>query len=119
ASLDADDNNRAVLFQDGQTFDLNSLIPPTPGLILTAATDINSSGQIVGFGNLYGEPRAFLLTPQSVPLPNSAALATATLPMALLAGRRFRRYERAASSVLLLAAQVTPRPLPFEPLSCR
>jgi probable HAF family extracellular repeat protein len=90
ASINAQGRNRAALFENGQTLDLNGLIDRDFGLILNEATDINSRGQITGVGYLNGEKRAFLLTPISVPLPNSAALAATTLPMVLLARRSFR-----------------------------
>jgi uncharacterized membrane protein len=54
--------------------DLNSLLEPITGAgwVLDTATDINSSGQIVGFGLHNGVGRAFLLTP--VPEPCTVAL---------------------------------------------
>ena len=44
---------------------LNDLIDPASGWVLLYAKDINSLGQIVGFGWLNGQGRAFLLTPGS------------------------------------------------------
>jgi uncharacterized protein (DUF2252 family) len=43
--------------------DLNSLISPTSGWVLEAATVINDAGQIAGVGRLNGARRIFLLTP--------------------------------------------------------
>lgn len=43
--------------------DLNSLISPTSGWVLEAATVINDAGQIAGTGRLNGARRIFLLTP--------------------------------------------------------
>jgi probable HAF family extracellular repeat protein len=43
--------------------DLNELIPTGSGWELKEATDINDSGQIVGYGVKDGQTRAFLLTP--------------------------------------------------------
>lgn len=43
--------------------DLNDLIPPGAGWVLTDAIDINNDGQIVGNGYLDGAVRAFLLMP--------------------------------------------------------
>ena len=62
----------AVLWETGEIFDLNSLIPAGSGWNLLSANGINSQGQIVGFGTLGGDTRAFLLTP--VPEPSSLVL---------------------------------------------
>ena len=43
--------------------DLNNLILPNSGWELQIARDINSSGQIVGYGQINGKKHAFLLTP--------------------------------------------------------
>ncbi|HXG23287.1 MAG TPA: hypothetical protein VNJ09_01935 [Chthonomonadales bacterium] len=53
----------ATLWLDGEIRDLNRLIPPTPGLVLTAARDINNRGQILCEGTLMGKQHAYLLTP--------------------------------------------------------
>ena len=45
--------------------DLNNLIDPQSGWTLTFARDINNSGQIVGYGELNGEHRGFILTPSA------------------------------------------------------
>jgi len=50
--------------QKGGMKDLNSLIPPNSGWVLTLATWVNNSGQITGYGTINGEDHAFLLTPQ-------------------------------------------------------
>jgi uncharacterized membrane protein len=44
--------------------DLNSLIAPNSGLVLSAATAIDVEGQIIGHGMINGEEHAFLLTPR-------------------------------------------------------
>ena len=54
---------RAVIWQGGVAIDLNRLIPSS-GWILTSATGINDSGQIVGVGLRDGQVRAFLLNPR-------------------------------------------------------
>lgn len=54
---------RAFIYSDGVMQDLNKLIPADSGWLLTEAKGINYSGQIVGYGFLDGERRAFLLTP--------------------------------------------------------
>jgi probable HAF family extracellular repeat protein len=61
---------RATLWMDGGAHDLNGLIPDDCGWTLAYATDINSDGCIVGYGNYYGQTRAFLLSPV-VPEPSS------------------------------------------------
>jgi probable HAF family extracellular repeat protein len=64
----------ALLWDDGMLTDLNTLIDPDLGWLLSSASSINEKGQIVGNGiNPDGERRAFLLTPQSVPEPNLVA----------------------------------------------
>jgi len=62
----------AVLWDEGTIFDLNSLIPAGSGWNLLSAQGINELGQIVGFGTLAGQTRAFVLTP--IPEPASLAL---------------------------------------------
>ncbi|MFO1514894.1 MAG: kelch repeat-containing protein [Verrucomicrobiota bacterium] len=49
----------------GAARDLNDLIPINSGWVLTEARGANDAGQIVGSGLLNGQPRAFLLTPNS------------------------------------------------------
>jgi hypothetical protein len=43
--------------------DLNAMLDPWSGWLLTRATAINTVGQIVGYGWLDGKPRGFLRTP--------------------------------------------------------
>jgi probable HAF family extracellular repeat protein/T5SS/PEP-CTERM-associated repeat protein len=54
----------AVLWENGQMKDLNTLIPPNSGWVLQNARGINNKGQIVGKGTFNGQTRAFLLIPQ-------------------------------------------------------
>lgn len=55
--------NHAII-SDGYTMtDLNTLIDTNAGWELTAATDINDSGLIVGYGVVTGATRGFLLRP--------------------------------------------------------
>lgn len=56
---------RAFLWRDGAMTDLNTEIAPDSGWLLTHATALNESGQIVGRGTHFGNPRAFLLTPRN------------------------------------------------------
>ncbi len=55
---------RATLWQSGQPTDLNTLLPPNSGWVLTRAAAINDHGQIAGVGLFHGHRRAFLLTPR-------------------------------------------------------
>lgn len=62
----ADGNSHASLFVGGQVKDLNSLIPANSNWLLNTARDINSAGQITGYGirtNVSLSKHAFLLTP--------------------------------------------------------
>jgi probable HAF family extracellular repeat protein len=47
----------------GYALNLNDLIPPNSGWILSQARGVNAAGQIVGLGQLNSMDRAFLLTP--------------------------------------------------------
>jgi probable HAF family extracellular repeat protein len=62
----------AFLWVDGLMRDLNELIDPAAGWILTAAVAINENGAIVGTGILNGEPHGFLLTATQPPSPAPA-----------------------------------------------
>jgi probable HAF family extracellular repeat protein len=53
----------AFLYRDGKMSDLNTLIPPHSGWVLSTATGINSRGQIIGTGQRNGVVRGFLLNP--------------------------------------------------------
>jgi probable HAF family extracellular repeat protein len=61
--------NHAFLYRDGQVADLNSVIDPTSGWVLSSASSISNSGFIVGRGIKDGEDRAFILTP--IPEPSA------------------------------------------------
>lgn len=54
---------RATLWQNGKPTDLNTLLPPHSGWVLTEARAVNNHGQIAGQGLWNGRPCAFLLTP--------------------------------------------------------
>jgi len=54
---------RAFIYSNGVMLDLNELIPANTGWFLTEARGINEHGQIVGYGFINGQKRAFLLTP--------------------------------------------------------
>lgn len=73
-------SNRATMWENGQTTDLNDLIDSTSGWTLREATDINGAGQIVGTGELNGETHAFLLTPDPNAPPADTTKPTLNLP---------------------------------------
>ena len=65
--------NHAVVWQNGQIYDLDNLIPADSGWTLTSATGINDAGDIVGYGTFdgleaplppYPHPRPLLLSPR-------------------------------------------------------
>jgi len=61
-------HDRAFLYRSGTLYDLNDLIPPGSGWVLRDAVSINDGGQIVGRGELPGQPYTiayFLLTPST------------------------------------------------------
>lgn len=68
-SLSDPSRYHAFIWESGQMTDLNDLIDPAPGWVLTAATAINARGDIVGTGLLNGEPHGFLLTSGQSPSP--------------------------------------------------
>ncbi len=53
----------AVIYRNRAPVDLNRLIPSRTGWVLSTATSVNDSGEIVGYGELRGVQHAFLLTP--------------------------------------------------------
>jgi probable HAF family extracellular repeat protein len=60
-------NGHAFLYADGETRDLNDLIPSDSGWTLTSAYGINNNGQIVAVANASGENHVVLLNPGPVP----------------------------------------------------
>jgi probable HAF family extracellular repeat protein len=54
----------AMLIDNGQTYNLNDMIPANSGWILTEAYAINDKGMIVGVGSHNGKRCAFILTPR-------------------------------------------------------
>jgi uncharacterized membrane protein len=71
-STNAAGASRACLWTlAGDVVDLNSRIDPLSGWVLVSATGINGNGQIVGYGQLGGQIRAFRLTlPVEAPPPS-------------------------------------------------
>jgi probable HAF family extracellular repeat protein len=59
------DADHGFVYQNGAMTDLNTLIAPTAGLTLLAATGINSKGVIAGSATLNGQDVGYILTPAS------------------------------------------------------
>jgi probable HAF family extracellular repeat protein len=57
----------AWMWHYGTMHDLNQLVTPPPGWVLTSAQSINNRGDIVGFGQLNGVTRAYALFTQGSP----------------------------------------------------
>lgn len=91
-SLGASGQFHAFVYRDGAMQDLNGLIAPAPGWTLEVAWDVSDSGLIVGWGQLNGQQRSFLLTP----VPEPSALALAGCAFAAWAARGRARRTRAA-----------------------
>jgi len=71
-------DRRATLWQDGQTYDLNSLLNGSGvGWLLQEAVGISSNGAIVGTGTYHGVRSNFLLQAAPAPEPASWALMVA------------------------------------------
>jgi probable HAF family extracellular repeat protein len=59
------------LYSNGTVTALDALLPASSGWTLLSARAINDAGQIVGYGHLNGQTRAFLMTPTAVPIPSA------------------------------------------------
>lgn len=72
-----------------QNIDLQTLIPTESGWDLSGALSINNAGQIVGYGTVDGQQRAFLLTPEAVPEPSTVtAVVVFTAGLGIFGHRR-------------------------------
>lgn len=78
------------LYENGNMYDINTLLPSNSGWSLQGAYDINDYGQIVGIGTLNGQGHAFLMTPTAtVPVPAAAwLLGTGLLSLINVARRK-------------------------------
>ncbi len=75
--------------------DLNTLLPPNSGWILTSATGINDAGQIVGFGiDPSGTYSGYELTPIPSQVPEPSVLAFFGLVGLCLGARELTRHNR-------------------------
>ncbi len=95
-SQDASSNPHAFVY-DTQMHDLNDLIPPSSGWVLSAAYGINDSGQITGYGSFNGNPNeGYVLTPISVPEPPVSAYVAVAVACGWVvhSRRRFCSSER-------------------------
>ncbi len=98
SSLAGDIERRATIWTNNSIIDLNTLVDLSGvGWLLIDARGINSSGQIVGVGiNPDGEERAYLLTPNPVPLPAALPLLMSALGVFGFFGWRRKRMAVAA-----------------------
>jgi probable HAF family extracellular repeat protein len=80
----------ALLWQDGASVDLNTLVDDAAGWTLRSAQAINDRGQIVGYGTVDGQTRAFVLTPVAV-IPEPTTVALVGAGVLVLAGAARRR----------------------------
>ncbi|HSD38913.1 MAG TPA: hypothetical protein VLC92_15480 [Rhodocyclaceae bacterium] len=93
STLVAGGSGRHAIISDGISLvDLNALIDPTLGWVLTDADVINDSGVIAGQGTFNGKDAWFLLTPGSeVPEPGTLTLVCAALLPFACRRIRFRK----------------------------
>jgi probable HAF family extracellular repeat protein len=72
------DETHAALWYMGEITDLNDRIVDNPGWTLVGAEAINNSGYIVGYGDIGGQRRSFLLTPLGCLAPTETLTPTET-----------------------------------------
>jgi probable HAF family extracellular repeat protein len=92
----------AFLYGEGVMRDLNDLIDPALGWVLTGAYSMNASGQIVGIGVYDGRSRAILLTPEQIasPVPEPATWALMLLGFGA-AGQAMRRRALSPAAIAI------------------
>ena len=100
----ADFSGHAFVSDAVTSMDLNTLISPGSGLVLSAATSINDRGQIAGYAINAAQQRidTFLLTPTSAPEPGAWAVAAAAL--GYLGARRLKGMAPGMPGELALTA---------------
>jgi probable HAF family extracellular repeat protein len=95
----ADGTHHGFLYSNGSIRDLNTLIPPLPGVVLSSAVGIDGAGRIVAFGtDSSGGHHEYLLTPglgSPSPVPEPSILALVGLAICGCAVRRLvqRRHR--------------------------
>jgi probable HAF family extracellular repeat protein len=82
AMITSSGETHAFLYSGGRMQDLNDLIPADSGWELLGANAINNSGEIVGYGRLNEEPRAFLATPATTTIDTKPPKVISTSPKA-------------------------------------
>ncbi len=92
-----DGATHAFLWQNGVMTDLNTLLPPGSGWVLTEAKALNNRGDIVGVGTFAGADHAFLLSP-ALPDPRLAAKNYLGLTVEGTVGASYRVEFRATVS---------------------
>ena len=108
-STDASGDYGVFLWSEGRMTDVGSrLTPDSQGWTLSIASDINDSGQIVGYGTINGKAHAYLATP----VPEPASLAALAVSLGVLLRRRRVSVERLIPVVGRLIG-VTARTLAF------
>lgn len=83
----------AFLYSDGSLVDLNNLLPQGSGWELTAASDINDLGQVVGRATINGQSHAFLMTP-TAPVPEPETYAMMLVGLGLIGFIARRRKQK-------------------------
>ncbi|HOP97941.1 MAG TPA: PKD domain-containing protein [Verrucomicrobiota bacterium] len=82
-STTADGESRAILWQQGQMLDLNTLLPTDSGWVLEYASFVSESGRVVGFGMFNGSPEVFIMDLASAnepPVANAGVDVTVECP---------------------------------------
>ena len=80
----------ALMWQGGNVYDLNDLIDPGSGLVLTTALAVNSGGRIAGSAGLF---HGFILTPANL-VPSPGAMLLGIIGIGVVAA--FRRMRSVA-----------------------
>lgn len=82
----------AFLYENGQMYNLNTLLAPGSGWVLHRAHSINDAGEILGIGTFNGTRSGFLLSP--VPEPAAFSLAGAMIFCTVLRRPHRRRVQQ-------------------------
>jgi probable HAF family extracellular repeat protein len=90
----------ALFYSGGTIFKLDDLIPAGSGWVLQAATDINDSGQMVGWGTINGQAHAFRLDPPATNTVSGLARLVTSLKVPPRTAQRLHSILRAALASL-------------------